>query len=636
MYTLLAASNLGATIANAILALVAGIGIFLIACNMMSSNLESVSSSKLRKLFAKTSNSKLVGVGIGAVATAAIQSSGATSVMVIGFVNAGIMTLTQAASVIFGANIGTTITGIITALGMFESAVSTGTIFATFAGIGAFINAFAKKDTVKKVGGILTGFGMLFVGLSMMSGSMESFAEMDAVKNFLATISNPVLLVLIGAIITAIIQSSSVMTSVAITMVFTGLISLDQGIYLTMGSNIGSCVVAIIAGITSTTNAKRTALIHLTFNCFGVIIFLLVGLIMDLASKGNITFGFLFEKMFPGVPQMQLAMFHTFFNVLTVAMALPITKVFVKLVTKIIPDKKKGEEKMSKYKFKYLDEHFLTTPPIAVAQLRNEVQYLAENAIANLNLAFDAVCTLDLDKKAEFVETELHIDRLTKGITKFAVKLSKLELNENDNKYVSSVFRAVTDFERIGDYAENIIEYAEKLQQSESSFSDDAKDEIRKVQAIIGDLYNKVMKIYANLDLTAFREAYVLEENVDRMTEHMSNMHIERLADGVCSADVGALYLALASNVERVSDHFINVADGLLPLVKSVERHTIKEIKHEVKDEFKSAEESAKVFSIINTNGDALETEIENELTEKAELEKQLEQEEILEDRDKQ
>ena len=636
MYTLLAASNLGATIANAILALIAGIGIFLIACNMMSSNLESVSSSKLRKLFAKTSNSKLVGVGIGAVTTAAIQSSGATSVMVIGFVNAGIMTLTQDASVIFGANIGTTITGIITALGMFESAVSTGTIFATFAGIGAFINAFAKKDTVKKVGGILTGFGMLFVGLSMMSGSMESFAEMDAVKNFLATISNPILLVLIGAVITAIIQSSSVMTSVAITMVFTGLISLDQGIYLTMGSNIGSCVVAIIAGITSTTNAKRTALIHLTFNCFGVIIFLLVGLIMDLASKGNITFGFLFEKMFPGVPQMQLAMFHTFFNVLTVAMALPITKVFVKLVTKIIPDKKKGEEKMSKYKFKYLDEHFLTTPPIAVAQLRNEVQYLAENAIANLNLAFDAVCTLDLDKKAEFAETEQHIDRLTKGITKFAVKLSKLELNENDNKYVSSVFRAVTDFERIGDYAENIIEYAERLQQSESSFSDDAKDEIRKVQAIIGDLYNKVMKIYANLDLTAFREAYVLEENVDRMTEHMSNMHIERLADGVCSADVGALYLALASNVERVSDHFINVADGLLPLVKSVERHTIKEIKHEVKDEFKSAEESAKVFSIIDTNDDDLEEEIENELAEKAELEKQLEQEEILEDTDKQ
>ena len=618
MNTILSATNLGATIANAILALIAGIGIFLIACNMMSSNLESVSSRKLRKLFAKTSNSKLVGVGIGAVATAAIQSSGATSVMVIGFVNAGIMTLTQAACVIFGANIGTTITGIITALGMFESAVSTGTIFATFAGIGAFMHAFAKKDTLKKIGGIMAGFGMLFVGLSMMSGSMGAFAEMDAVKGFLATISNPILLVLIGAVITAIIQSSSVMTSVAITMVFTGLISLDQGIYLTMGSNIGSCVVAIIAGITSTTNAKRTALIHLTFNCFGVIVFLLIGLIMDAASKGTITYGTLFESMVPGVPQLQLALFHTIFNVATVVFVLPITKVFVKVVTKIIPDKKAKDDKMSKYNFKYLDEHFLTTPPIAVAQLRNEVQYMAEKAIANLNLSLDAVCSLDLEKATEFAETERQIDGLNKGITKFAVKLSKLELSERDTKYVSSVFRAVTDFERIGDYAENIIEYAERLVQSESSFSEDAKDEIRKVQTVINDLYNKVMKIYANLDTTAFREAYVLEEKVDHLTDNMSNMHIARLAEGVCTADVGAIYLALASNVERISDHFINVADGLLPLVKSVERHSIKEIKHEVKDEFKSAEESAKVFTMVDTTDADHDEELENEKAEMA------------------
>lgn len=211
---------------------------------MMSSNLESVSSNKLKQLFARTSKSKLVGVGIGTVATAAIQSSGATTVMVIGFVNAGIMSLMQAATVIYGANIGTTITGQITALGMFENSISTGVVFATFAGIGAFTMAFAKKDLVKKIGGILAGFGMLFVGLDMMSASMDTFASLGTVKNFLASISNPLLLVLIGTVLTAIIQSSSVMTSIAITMVFTGLINLDQGIYLTMGSNIGSCVVA--------------------------------------------------------------------------------------------------------------------------------------------------------------------------------------------------------------------------------------------------------------------------------------------------------------------------------------------------------------------------------------------------------
>ena len=591
------------TIANAVLALVAGVGIFLIACNMMSSNLESVSSKKLRALFAKTSNSKLVGVGIGTVATAAIQSSGATSVMVIGFVNAGIMSLTQAASIIFGANIGTTITGQITALGMFESAVSTGTIFATFAGIGAFVNAFAKKDTVKKVGGIMAGFGMLFVGLSMMSGSMESFAELDAVKNFIAKITNPILLVLIGAVITAIIQSSSVMTSVAITMVFTGLISLDQGIYLTMGSNIGSCVVAIIAGITSGTNAKRTALIHLTFNVFGVVVFMLVGMAIRLGSKGAVTFGTLFEDMFPGVPQTQLAMFHTIFNVATVIIVLPITKLFVKFVTKVIPDNKKNEDE--KHHFKYLDEHFLSTPPIAVAQVRNEVLYMAEKAMANLNISLDTVCSLDLSRAEQFKENEEYINFLNKGITKFNVKLAKLDLSNEDSKYTSTVFKTVTDFERVGDYAENIMEYAEKLQASESAFSPDAQDEIKKLQWVVGELYQKIMQIYSTQDTTAFREAYVLEETIDRLTEHMSNMHIERLAEGTCTADVGALYLALTSNVERIADHFINVADGLLPLVKSSVRHSIKEVKHEIKDEFKSAEESAKVFEEhLDTNNE--------------------------------
>ena len=582
------------TIATAVLSLVAGIGIFLIACNMMSHNLESVSSKRLRALFAKTSNSKIVGVGIGTVATAAIQSSGATSVMVIGFVNAGIMSLTQAACVIFGANIGTTITGQITALGMFESAVSTGTIFATFAGIGAFINAFAKKDTVKKVGGILAGFGMLFVGLSMMSGSMEAFAELDAVKNFLAVITNPILLVLIGAVMTAIIQSSSVMTSVAITMVFTGLISLDQGIYLTMGSNIGSCVVAIIAGITSGTNAKRTALIHLTFNVFGVVVFMLIGMIMREASKGAITFGSLFEKMFPGVPQTQLAMFHTIFNVATVCIVLPMTKLFVKFVTKVIPDKK--TEEAPTHQFKYLDEHFLTTPPIAVANVKNEVLYMAEKSMANLNLALDTICNLNLDKADEFKDNEEHINFLNKGITKFVVKLSKTDLSDEDRRYISTVFKAVSDFERVGDYAENIMEYAEKLVASESSFSEDAQGEVATLKAVANELYQKVMKIYANFDTESFRDAYALEETIDRVTETMSNMHVARLAEGTCSADVGALYLALASNVERIADHFINVADGLLPLVKSSVRHSIKEIKHEIKDEFKSAEESAKVF----------------------------------------
>ena len=255
-------------IITSILTLLAGIGVFLIACQMMSSNLEAASSDRLKVLFSKASNNKLLGVGIGALGTAAIQSSGATTVMTIGFVNAGIISLAQAATIIYGANIGTTVTAQIVALGMFGgNSVSTTIIFSAFAGLGAFLSIFSKRSTFKTTGGILAGFGLLFVGLELMSGSMKAFAAQEGVKAFLAGIGDPVLLVLIGTLLTAIIQSSSVMTSIALAMVVTGLISIDQGIYLTMGSNIGSCVVALIAGITSGTNAKRTALIHLLFNC---------------------------------------------------------------------------------------------------------------------------------------------------------------------------------------------------------------------------------------------------------------------------------------------------------------------------------------------------------------------------------
>ena len=551
-------------IATAVLSLIAGIGVFLIACTMMSSNLESVSSNKLKKLFAKTSKSKLMGVGIGTVATAAIQSSGATSVMAIGFVNAGIMTLMQAATVIYGANIGTTITGQITALGMFENTISTGVIFATFAGIGAFIMAFAKKDVVKKIGGILAGFGMLFVGLDMMSASMKAFAELESVKNFLALIENPILLVLIGAVFTAIIQSSSVMTSVAITMVFTGLISLDQGIYLTMGSNIGSCAVAIIAGITSGANAKRTALIHLLFNVTGVIIFMLVAMMMREISKSVnpsrvITFGYLFEKMFPNAPQTQLAMFHTFFNVITVALVLPFTNLMVKLVTKIIPDKKATSQD-SEERLYYIDEHLISTPPIAVLQTKNEIVNMAEIALHNYRIACDIVCTLDYSSVDQFRKNENELNFLNKEISRFVVKLSKCEMNDADHNYLATTFHTVSDIERIGDYAENIVEYADKLRDIDQKFSDKAVGEIRNLQEHIEDLFQKTMKAYVNADLDSLNDANAIEEKVDDITDEMCENHITRLRNGECTPDVGAQYLSLASDSERIADHFINIA----------------------------------------------------------------------------
>ena len=562
--TLLSAQELNASmVATSLLMLIAGIGVFLIACKIMSSSLEALGSNKLKALFAKTSKSKLVGVGIGTVATAAIQSSGATTVMVIGFVNAGIMTLAQATTIIMGANIGTTITGQIVALGLFGSnSISATVIFSAFAGIGAFITLFAKKDSIKKLGSILAGFGMLFVGLNIMNSSMSDFAELDAVKTFLASISNPLLLVLIGMVLTAIVQSSSVMTSLAISMVFSGLISLDQGIYLTLGSNIGSCMVTIIAGFGSSTNAKRTALIHLVFNVVGVIVFMLVGMVMRLASKGSVTFGTLFAKMFPNALNTQMAMFHTIFNVITVILILPFTNLLVKLVTKIIPDKKQPEDANAPHLY-YIDEHLLSTPPIAVQQTKNEIVNMAEIAMHNFNLSCDIICKIDFSEVENFRNNENELNFLNKEIVKFIIKLTKLELSENDRKFLSSAFHTITDLERVGDYAENIVEYAENLNAENEKFSDDAIEEIRHMQELVGNLYQEVMKAYVTNDLRIVEDAKEIEESIDDFTDRMQDSHIRRLDEGICTSDIGVQFMSLASNAERVADHFMNVAESI-------------------------------------------------------------------------
>ena len=553
---------------SAIFTLLAGIGIFLIACQMMSTNLESASSDKLKKLFAKASKSKLLGVGIGTFGTAAIQSSGATTVMTIGFVNAGIISLSQAATIIYGANIGTTITAQIVALGMFggSNSLSTTIVFSAFAGVGAFMALFSNKSTGQTWGGILSGFGMLFVGLSLMSSSMSDFASLDGVKTFLAAISNPILLVLIGAIFTAIIQSSSVMTSIALTMVVTGLINLEQGIFLTMGSNIGSCVVAILAGLASGKNAKRTALIHLLFNCSGVVIFLFVGWILNLVSGGSFNFGVMFERMFPAAPQTQLAMFHTFFNVITVLIILPLNDFLVSLVCKAIPDSKEVET-VGGFRLKYVDDNMLRTPPLAVAQTKREIIRMADLAMENFDRAINIITTLDFKEYDEFNQTEEELNFINRSLVDFVVKLSnKTALSEHDHIYLSTTFRSIRDLERVGDYAENIVEYARDLSETGSSFSPDARNEIYRLKKMIEDLFSNVMGAYTDEDMGKMEQANVIEEQIDDFTKMMEDNHVARMNAGVCTPSVGVHYLELSSDTERIADHLINVAKSIRSL----------------------------------------------------------------------
>ena len=551
------------TIITSVLTLLAGIGVFLIACQMMSSNLEAASSERLKKLFSKASDNKLLGVGIGALGTAAIQSSGATTVMTIGFVNAGIISLTQAATIIYGANIGTTVTAQIVALGMFGgNSVSTSVIFSAFAGLGAFLSIFSKKNSAKTLGGILAGFGLLFVGLELMSGSMETFAALDGVKTFLAGIGNPILLVLIGAVFTAIIQSSSVMTSIALAMVVTGLIDINQGIYLTMGSNIGSCVVAVIAGMTSGTNAKRTALIHLLFNCSGVVIFML-------AAGGlgwfDVSYGNLFERLFPGAPQVQLAMFHTFFNTVTVALMLPLTGSLVQLVKRMIPERTVAPD--TEFSLRYVDENMLRTPPVAVSQVKREILRMAGIALENVDRSLEMATQLDFSALKLFDRNERQLNFINRELIGFVVRLSSRSgLGEKDRTYLSGTYRNIRDVERIGDYAENIVEYATALADSGQQFSDDAKYEISQLKALLHQLYEFAMDAYQNESLDSLDRANVIEEEIDDYTKRMEEGHISRMEKGICTPTVGAQYLELSSNAERMADHMINIAKSIRSL----------------------------------------------------------------------
>lgn len=547
----------------AFLTLIAGIGVFLVACNMLSTNLENASSQKLKALFAKTGKNKWLGVGIGTLGTAAIQSSGAVTVMVIGFVNVGIMSLAQAATIIYGANIGTTVTAQIVALGMFGgNGISTTIIFSAFAGVGAFLGLSAQQDKWKQVGGILTGFGLLFVGLHMMSNAMDGFAAQESVRIFLASISNPLLLVLIGTLLTALIQSSSVLTSIAITMVFSGLINLDQGIYMTMGSNIGSCVVAIIAGLSSGTNAKRTALIHLLFNIMGVALFLFIALLLHIFSGGTASYGSLIEHAFPYAPQVQLALFHTIFNLCTTLVALPLTEMLVRTVVRMIPESKSVVSNEQPHLY-YLDETMLRTPVLAVRQVKAEIENMADLAMENFRRSIYVVTTLDFRDVNKFRDTEKELNFLNSELTHYVALLSAMPLNKSDNKFLNTAVKNVSDLERIGDYAENIVEYADTLRQQKSTFSSPAIQEIKEMTQLIESLYSHISKAYRELDNGELESAYQIEERIDRFTEIMETQHIKRLVSGACTAQAGAEYISLAQNSERIADHLINVGKSI-------------------------------------------------------------------------
>lgn len=548
-------------IINSLLKLLSGIGTFIFACEVLSENLQAVSSDKMKDLFSRISDNKIACVMVGALTTAAIQSSSATTVMVIGFVSAGLITLKQAACIIFGSEIGTTLTAQMVSLGMFsQGSISTATIFASLAGVGAILNIFAKKESTKKVGGILIGFGLVFSGLTMMSSSMEGFAQMDSLKTFLASIKSTIAMIVVGALVTALVQSSSAITSLAITMIVSGLINIEQGIYITLGANVGTCITGWMAAVKSGTNARRASLIQLIFNIAGVVLLAVFDMIIKTVSGGNASVGIFFANMFKGLPQTQLSMFHTIFNIGSVIIALPLTQALVSFVEKSIPDDEKEKRKNRLY---YFDENMLSTPTIAVVQIKRELVNMAEIAINNFNTSIREVTNQDFSESELFEEREQQLEYLNRNLSLAVSRLSRKVLSVKDHEFLSSSYGVINDLDRVSSYSGKIVRYARVLQTEKKSFSPEAVHEINVVANTINDLYKHVMKVYDMPDRLELEKARVDRDIVADLARQMFSNNIDRMDSGICDNVAGSQFLQLSGDLDKVAEHLFNINNNI-------------------------------------------------------------------------
>lgn len=542
-----------------VLLLLGGIGALVLAFKLLSDNIEKMANSGLKKLFNKTSSNPLIGVGIGASVTAIIQSSGATTVMIVGFVNAGIMTLAQATAIIMGANIGTTITAHIvslsslTGIGSFD--FTTFAIALTF--VGAFMDLLSKKDKVKTIGLAVAGLGLVFLALDIMSGSMKFLQSLPALQNFLSMCNNPILLLLFGVIFTAAIQSSSASTSIVIMMLSAGAVigapESNAPLYIILGSNIGSCVTALMSSINANTNAKRASLIHLMFNTFGTILWLIICLCIPNLMKDTLM------KLFPGNPATQIAWFHTLFNVSCTLLFLPFIKVFVKLATLIMPDKKKESKQES-----FIDDRFLETPAIALAQVSKELIRFGGMCMETLDESITCFINKDTSKEKEILEHIADIEGLNQDILEYLVKLSGKQISPEDESMISKIHQAVNDFYREAEIADNMVKYTKSEAKKELGFSPIVYEQIGLLQDKLNQQFNNVKLIFDENKKELITLVDEVEDEIDNLRSSMIKEHIKRLEDGVCKPTNSGTYINLVSNLERAGDHLAYVAHSMV------------------------------------------------------------------------
>lgn len=531
-------------IGSMLMQLAGGLGLFLFGMKLMGDGLEMAAGSKLRGMIERLTKNKYMGALVGLVVTAVIQSSSATTVMVVGFVNAGLMNLAQAVGVIMGANIGTTVTGVMIAINL--TAIAPIAVL-----IGVVMISFIKRNSVKHIGQIIAGFGILFMGMKMMSTAMEPLSESEVFTSLMTSFSNPLLGVRVGLVFTAIIQSSSASVGVLQALGAAGAITLPSAIYVIYGQNIGTCVTALISSVGTSKTARRTAVVHLMFNVFGAILFIVISMLFPFAE--------LVQRIAPGSVMAQISIVHVIFNIVCTAIMLPLSSLLVKVACKVIPG---SDPVKSSNSLAYLDARILSTPPVAVAQLFKEVDRMGQLAKETLGMAMDALITQDNTKVDQIYENENTINFLNRGIAEYLVKINGLDLEDYDRQALGSMYHVISDMERIGDHSENLCELAQTLKKSKQKFSPWAVEQATEMRNRVEAMLEEALQMFASRETQPQMAADInrREEIIDDATQELKDLHIERLNQGKCSVVAGTVFMDMLTNLERIADHCTNIA----------------------------------------------------------------------------
>ena len=533
-----------------VLGLLGGLALFLYGMQMMSAGLEAAAGNRMKRILEKLTANRFLGVLVGAGITAAIQSSSATTVMVVGFVNSGMMTLRQAVWIIMGANIGTTVTGLLIALDV-------GALAPLLAFVGVALVVFLKKPILHHWGQIIAGLGVLFLGMGMMSDAMAPLRESEFFINLMTQMSNPLLGILVGMVFTAIIQSSSASVGILQTLASSGLIGLHSAAFILFGQNIGTCITAVLASIGTSRNAKRTTIIHLLFNVIGTVIFTTICILTPLTD--------LFESLLPTSPAGQIAALHTTFNITTTLLLLPFGTQLAKIAERILPDR--ASDNVNQRRLLYIkpvdhthEQHRIGTSAIAINGISRELNRMAEIVENNVRESFLTVLDGTPKRLPAVEDTEETIDFLNKEISSYISSVIVYETNEADSARISAFFKISGNLERIGDHAMNISEYTKLMEQKKIDFSEDTKAEIRRMQTVS---LEAMQLIYPLESITAARLEKIaqLEQKIDDMTDAMRQNQIQRMHAGADESAV--IYSELLTDFERIGDHILNIGEAM-------------------------------------------------------------------------